>query len=259
MSKVTDRLESQNIINLARQNYEKQQRNKVPGYMVSLPSQGKIYPEASPLRAGVVEMRYMTAYDEDILSNASYIKSGIVLEKLIDGLLLTAGVSSDDIGNPDLEALIIAARIHGYGKVYPVSVIHPETGVVYNKEINLSDIGYKQFNLTSDSNGEFEYTTSTSKDVIKFKYLTTAEAKNITDEHSISDLMKYTIREVNGSRNANDIEDYIKYGFLAADSREFRKYLVDNLYGLDFNMQFEGESGSTFTAGFRIGPELLWV
>jgi hypothetical protein len=259
MSKVTDRLESQNIINLARQNYENQQRNKVPGYVVTLPSQGKIYPESSPLRAGTVEMRYMTAYDEDILSNSSYIKTGIVLEKLIDGLLLTDGVSCNEIGNPDFEALLISARIHSYGKTYPVTVIHPDTGIQYNRDIDLSKISYKEFNLNSDSNGEFEYITTKSHDTIKFKYLTIAESNKITEEHAISDLMKHTIREVNGNRNITDIEDYIKYSFLAADSREFRKYMIDNLYGLNFNMQFEGEAGSTFEAGFRIGPELLWV
>jgi hypothetical protein len=259
MSKVTDRLDNQNIVNLAKQNYEKTQRSKVPGYVVTLPSKGLIYPQLSVLRSGVVEMRYMTAYDEDILSNASYLKNGTVLDRLIDGLLLTEGVSVNDIGNPDLEALLIAARIYGYGKTYPVMVTEPNSGKLLQRDIDLSKIPYKEFNLIPDDNGEFEYQTTQSQDIIKFKYLTKKEAENIDAEHSVSDLMKYTIQSINGSRDRSIIEEYIKYKFLAADARAFREYLVENLYGLDFNMQFEGEDGSTFSSGFRIGPDLFWI
>lgn len=259
MSKVTNRLDNQNIVNLAKQNYEKQQRSKVPGYLVTLPSKGLIYPETSPLRNGVVEMRYMTAYDEDILSNPTYIKSGEVLDKLVDSLLLTDGVSVDDIGNSDVEALLIAARIHAYGKMYPVVVTDPATNQSSEKQIDLSKIPYREFKLMPDERGEFEYQTIASNDVIKFKYLTTKEAAAIKSENSVSDLLRTVIRSVNGNRDRSAIDEFIKYGFLAADARPFREYLVDNMYGLDFNMQFEGENGSTFESRFRIGPELLWV
>lgn len=259
MSKVTNRLDNQNIVNLAKQNYEKQQRSKVPGYLVTLPSKGLIYPEASPLRDGVVEMRYMTAYDEDILSNPTYIKSGEVLNKLIDSLLLTEGIQVEDIGNSDVEALLIAARIHAYGKMYPVIITNPTTNVASEKQIDLSKIPYREFKLTPDALGEFDYQTAISGDMIKFKYLTTKEAANIKTENSVSDLLRYVIRSVNGERDRSVIDDFIKYKFLAADARPFREYLVDNMYGLDFNMEFEGEDGSTFTSRFRIGPELLWI
>ncbi len=73
MSIVTDQLSNQNIIALAKKNYEKQQRAKIPGYTATLPSFGLIYPKSSPLRSGVVEMRHMTSYDEDLLANDSYI------------------------------------------------------------------------------------------------------------------------------------------------------------------------------------------
>lgn len=257
MSKVTDRLDNQNIVNLAKQNYEKQQRSKVPGYLVTLPSKGKIYPAASPLRSGQVEMRYMTAYDEDILSNASYIKAGTVLNKLVDSLLLTDGVSVDDIGNSDLEALLIAARIHAYGKMYPVIVTNNNQSL--EKQVDLSKIPYREFNLISDENGEFEYQTVNSGDVIKFKYLTTKEANAIQEDQPVSGLLRAVIRSVNRNRDRSHIEEFVKFNFLAADARAFREYLVDNMYGLDFNMEFEDENGSIFQSRFRIGPELLWV
>ena len=96
MSKVTDRLDSQNIINLARQQYENQQKSKLPSIIVPLASAGKLYPADHILREGKVEMRYMTAYDEDILTNMSYIKNGVVFDKsstLIPGVMINDSIN----------------------------------------------------------------------------------------------------------------------------------------------------------------------
>jgi hypothetical protein len=76
MSNVSTRVSNNNLIELVKQNYEKTQTSKIPGSIIELPSKGLVYPESSPLRSGTVEIRYMTAYDEDILTNGSYIKQG---------------------------------------------------------------------------------------------------------------------------------------------------------------------------------------
>lgn len=259
MSKVTDRLENQNIINLARQQYENQQRAKVPGYSANLPSLGLVYPADSPLRSGVVEMRHMTAYDEDILTNASYIKDGTVLEKLIDSLIITPGVSCNDLIVGDRESLIITARIFAYGKTYSVQVTDPDSGSEVMRDIDLSKIPFKPFNLQSDDSGEFEYKVNSTGDTIKFKYLTSGETGKINQDHAISDFMKFSITEINGNREYSAIEDYVRFNFMAKDSKDFRSYILQNRPGLDFNLEFEGESGSTFTAGFLIGGDLFWV
>ena len=83
-NKMTDRLDNSNIVNLVRQNYENKQKLRIPPVLVKLPSSGLLYPEASPLRAGSVEMRHMTAYDEDIFSNSTYIAAGVVFVKLLE-------------------------------------------------------------------------------------------------------------------------------------------------------------------------------
>ena len=72
---VTERFSDKNLIELAKQQYENKQRSTIPSIAVTLPSKGLVYPESSPLRKGTVEMRYMTAYDEDILTNTTYILS----------------------------------------------------------------------------------------------------------------------------------------------------------------------------------------
>ena len=94
MSKVTDRLDNKQIVELAKQQYENQkQTSKFPANIITLPSNGNVYAETSALRSGKVEMRHMTAYDEDILSNSSYIKEGVIFDKLLEALIITADVN----------------------------------------------------------------------------------------------------------------------------------------------------------------------
>ena len=91
--------------------------NKFPSEVIDLPSEGKLYPEGSPLREGKIEVKYMTAKEEDILSNSSYIKQGIVLDKLFKSLIVTK-INYDDLLIGDKNAIMVAARILGYGKEY---------------------------------------------------------------------------------------------------------------------------------------------
>jgi hypothetical protein len=258
MSKMTDRLDNSNLVNLVRQNYEAKQKLRIPPVLVKLPSNGLIYPESSPLRSGTIEMRHMTAYDEDILTNSTYINAGIVLDKLLESVIVTPGVDVDDISSTDKDGLIIAARIHGYGKDYPVIVKDPKTNKELQRNVDLSKINFKPFNLIADENGEFEYKITLTDDTIKFRFITGKLSKKIDPERAISNLMENTIMEINGNRDKNYISDFVKYEMTAGAGREFRKYLTDNMPGLDFKMQFEGEDGSTFETGFQVGADLFW-
>ena len=90
---------------------------KLPTEMVELPSKGLVYPEDNPLSGGKIEMKYMTAKEEDILSNQSYIKKGIVIDKLLQSLIVS-DIDYNDLIVGDKNAIMIAARILGYGKKY---------------------------------------------------------------------------------------------------------------------------------------------
>ena len=259
MGIVTNQLSNQSIVTLAKQNYEKEQRSKIPGYRVELPSEGKVYPETSPLRAGFVELRHMTSYDEDVLSNQSYINDGTVLERLVDGLLLTPGVSSVDFINGDFNALIVVSRIHGYGKQYPVIVNDPKTGATLNREIDLSTIKFKPFELVSNEQGEFEYVIQSTGHKLTYKYLTFSDTKLLDSERVVSSFMQHAICSVNGNRDKTVIENYIKYELSAGDSKKFRNYVLETIPGLNFDIEFEGENKDTFTTRFPIGPEILWA
>ena len=96
-----------------------------PAEEVTLPSKGLLYPEDSPLRTGKVEMKYMTAREEDILTNQNYIKNGTAIDKLLKSLIVTPNVDFQDLLLGDKNAIMLAARILGYGSEYEIKRIHP--------------------------------------------------------------------------------------------------------------------------------------
>jgi hypothetical protein len=90
---------------------------KLPTETVELPSKGLLYPEDSELAKGIVEIKYMTAKEEDILTNQSYIKNGTVLDKLMKSLIVSK-INYDDLLIGDKNAIMVASRILGYGAEY---------------------------------------------------------------------------------------------------------------------------------------------
>lgn len=250
MAKLTDRYSNENLINLATQKYDTTKKSTLPTEVVTLASGGKVYPKTNPLSSGKIEMRYMTAYDEDILTNASYIKEGIVLDKLLEALI-TSDINVSDIATVDKDGLIIHARIVSYGKMYPVLVTDPKTGNSLEREVDLTKISAINFKLKSDENGEFDYKVSDDLK-LKFKYAI------VDTEQTISGALLKAITQVNESRSIEDIEHFVKYEFLALDAKKFRSYIADNAPAMNYEYEFEGEAGGTFTARFQPGTDLFW-
>jgi len=129
MSKMTDRISTSSAAEQARKHYESEQRSKLPSIIAPLASAGKIYPKDHPLREGKIEMRYMTAYDEDILTNTSYIREGIMLNRLLESISLTK-FDVSDLSTYDKDGLLIYTRILSYGAEYNVKVTDPKTGAI---------------------------------------------------------------------------------------------------------------------------------
>ena len=256
MAKHTDRYEDAHLINLATNQYEQQLNSTLPSEIVYLPSAGKIYPKDDELRTGKLEMRYMTAYDEDILTNPSYLKDGVLLDKLLEALITTPGVNIKNIAEVDKDALIVSARILGYGSEYPVTIQDPKTKVPLERVVDLKSLKHKPFDIKTNDLGEMRYELDEDT-VIYFSFLTNTQIKTLNRD-KVSELLKLIIKQVNKSRKPEDIEEFIRYKFLAKESKKFREYVEKNSPGLDLNYTFEGEDGGTFTAMFRLGGDLFW-
>jgi hypothetical protein len=255
MTRVTDKLSDKQLIDLANQQYDaKQKERRIATEVIDLISQGKVYPEGHRLRSGTIEMRYMTAYDEDILMTQSYIEKGIAINKLIEALIVSP-VSFDEIAGIDVNGLIVAARILSYGKIYEVSVKSP-TDEIIQDQIDLSQLEIKHLTIDSDENGEFDYIINDSNK-IKFKF---PKTNNLSEKRS--EFLQHIIQEVNGNRDANYIAEWIRYDFTAIDSRKFVNYFVDNIPQVVTKSEFEYTTAEgkkeTFEAGFQLGSDLFW-
>ena len=259
MSKVTDRLDNKQIVELAKKQYEQEKQNsKFPANIITLPSHGKVYEETSALKSGKIEMRHMTAYDEDILSKSSYISEGVIFDKLLEALIVTPGVDISELVIGDKEWLLISARILGYGNEYPVSIIDSKTGKPVSAILDLSKLKSREFDKASDDAGCFEYIVPSNNDVIKYKYLSATDANKIDEQSINSTFLKMSIHAINGDTDVNTIEDYLKYELRAMDSRKLRKYIVESAPGINYETEAVDDKGATHSATFQFKLDLFW-
>jgi hypothetical protein len=203
---------------------------KFPTEMVDLPSKGLLYPEGSPLRSGQIEMKYMTAREEDILTNQNYIQQGTVLDKLIESLIVTK-IDIKELLVGDKNAILIASRILGYGQDYEFE----SKGKVY--KVDLTEMVDKE--LPSDVNYEngnnFEFTLPSSNSQITFKLLTHGDELALDQElkglkkinpngsPELSTRLKYIITSVNGDSDRKTVREFVDNELLARDSRALRQ------------------------------------
>ena len=241
-----------------------------PAEEVSLPSKGLLYPENSPLRSGKIEMKYMTAREEDILTNANYIKNGTAIDKLLQSLIVSP-INFDELLLGDKNAIMVAARILGYGAEYEISKIHPETGMESEGIIDLSKIEDKHLNkdLIIDGKNEFEFTLPTSKIPVTFKLLTHVDENKIDKEiegmrklnkaTSGTIRLKYTILSIDGDYERKSIRDFVDTQLLARDARALRKYINEIQPGIDMNVNIEFKDGYVEESVYMpIGINFFW-
>lgn len=205
---------------------------KFPTETVDLPSKGFVYPKDNPLSNGNIEIKYMTAKEEDILTNSSYINKGTVLDKLLESVIVSK-INLDDLIVGDKNALLIATRILGYGKDYDFNY----NG---NKEsVDLTTFDNKEFDTSNLIEGvnEFSYTLPHSGIEVKYRLLTGKAEKSIQREINgikrvkkdaspeLSTRLKHMFVSVDGKTEKKEIREFVDNFLLARDSRAFREHV----------------------------------
>ena len=203
---------------------------KFPTETVDLPSKGFVYPKEHPLSSGKVEIKYMTAKEEDILTNQSYIQKGTVLDKLLESVIVSKDVKIDDLIVGDKNALLIATRILGYGKDYEFMLNNK------SESVDLSTLDNKEFDTTGLTQGvnEFSFTLPHSNQEITYKILTGKDEKAVERELAgikrikkdaspeLSTRLKHLIVSIDGKSEKKDVRDFVDNYLLARDSRALR-------------------------------------
>jgi hypothetical protein len=236
---------------------------KIPTETVQLPSKGLLYSKDSPLSKGEVEMKYMTAKEEDILTNSNFIANGTVIDKLLQSLIVTENVEFEDILIGDKNAIMVAARILSYGKDYSFNFGGKQYTVDLTKLEN-KKIDYK---LLEKVINEFEFTLPKSENKVTFKFLTHKNEREIENEMKglkklnkdssteTTTRLKHTLTSINGLVEKKDIREFVDKYLLASDARALRKFMVSVSPDVDLVFYPDDVSGGV---DLPIGIGFFW-
>jgi hypothetical protein len=238
---------------------------KIPTETVTLPSKGLLYPKESPLAKGEIEMKYMTAKEEDILTNANYMKNGTIIDKLLQSMIITP-IDYNELLVGDKNAILVAARILGYGKEYTINYNGVET------TIDLTQLSEKEVDESLFASGinEFSFELPLSKNVVTFKLLTHGDEQKIdaeikgmqkinpTASYEMTTRLKYMITSINGDRDIKTIRDFVDNALRAPDARALRQYYTT--ISPDINMKFIPQNENYVGEGIDIpiGLNFFW-
>ena len=238
---------------------------KFPTEVVDLPSKGLLYPEGSPLSSGKIEIKYMTAREEDILTSANLIKKGVVVEKLLESLIVDKSIKVDDLLIGDKNSILIASRILAYGKEYEVEIDGRkiEVDLTTLKDIPLDE------SITSKGSNEFEFELPATKRKLTFKLLTSGDEKTIAEEvrgyekidgigYELTTRLKRQIISVDGDTKRASINSFVDNEFLSRDSIAFRTHVASIMPDVDMTSSYTDEEGNEKEFTVPMTVTFLW-
>lgn len=227
--------------------------NTFPTEVIELPSKGWFYPSSHPLSNGQIELYYMTAKHEDILTSPNLIRKGVVIDELLKSLIATEGVNYTDLFIGDRNAVMIAARILGYGKKYEPTVECPNCERTSEVEVNLEQLKEKdvEFKESMKGKNEFSFLLPMSKKTVLFKLLTYKDERDAQKElealrknlkgdvsREVTTRMRYSILAIDGERDRAELTKFIE-NMPARDAAALREHARQINPDIDLTFDFE--------------------
>lgn len=220
---------------------------EVPTETVPLPSRGLVYAEGTPLsNATTIDIRAMTAREEDILTSKALIKKGTVVTHLIQSCLVDKTIDAAKMLSGDRNAIMVAIRITGYGQEYVCDVECPACENKFKNEFDLAQLPIRQLDIppVEPHTNLFECALPLTKKVIRFKFLTGAEEEEIVTtqerkrkvgtivDNLVTARLSACVVSVDGNSDRNAVSSFVR-GLPARDSFFLRKFIDANEPGVD--------------------------
>ncbi len=251
-----------------------EQKYAFPTEVLSLPSKGLLYPKDHPLSSGKIDVKYMTAKEEDILTSTNLIDKGIVIDRLLESVIANDKIKINDLLLGDKNALMVGCRVLGYGPEYVVKMTDPDTTLEVEHKFDLTKLKNVEidYELLKSGKNEFEFTTPNSNNKLTFKILTHGDEQNIQKElkgyeklaeatgvsNELTTRLKYQITSVDGDEKQQTISEFVDNRFLSLDTRAFRKYVQQVTPDIDFTQEYESQIGETHKVDIPIGVRFFW-
>ena len=239
---------------------------KFPTEVVDLPSKGYFYFEGHPLSTGKVEVKYMTAKEEDILTSQNLIQQGTAIDTLLKSLIVDKSINMDDMLIGDKNAIMIAARILGYGKEYGFTYDGKE------QSVDLSTLESVKIDFSKFTKGvnELSYKLPVSEREIVFKLLTGQDEIEIdkeikakekltkTQSFELTTRLKHMIISIDGKSEKSVINNFVDNEFLSRDSLPFRQYLTKVTPDIDMNTTVVDSTGKEAVVSVPVTIRFFW-
>jgi hypothetical protein len=239
---------------------------KFPTEVVDLPSKGLLYPKESALSSGKIEIKYMTAKEEDILTSVNLIQKGVVIEKLLESLIVDKSIKVSDLLIGDKNAVLIASRILAYGKEYEVEIEGRKV------EVDLTTLKDKFIDESIVTNGanEFEFELPATKRKLTFKFLTSGDEKEIDKEvegykkigdgigYELTTRLKHQIISIDGDAKKTSVQNFVDNEFLSRDSMAFRNYVNEIMPDVDMTSTYIDADGNEKEFTVPMTVSFLW-
>jgi hypothetical protein len=223
-----------------------------PTEVIELPSKGWFYDESNPLSSGKVELKMMTAKEEDILTNQNYVRKGILFEKLLSSLIVDTTIDPGTILLMDQNALMLAIRRLAYGDSYLTRVQCPRCGEDTEVNIDLGKLEDKEVDLEAFPRGvnRFEFVLPRSQNTIVYKLLNQRDQEAINAELTqlqksnknasaeVTTRLRSLIVSVNGNSDRMEVKRFVD-NMLAFDVKALRDHMNDILPNVDSTFDFE--------------------
>jgi hypothetical protein len=244
--------------------------SQLPFDVVTLPSRGLLYKEGPLAGKDSVNVYYLTATHEDILTSPNLLQSGKMIDVLLQSVIKEIGVSSGSLLLGDRNAILVWLRSTGYGSDYPVRIRCRNCGESFDHEFNLAELDIKMLDEEPDEDGLFSYVLPVSKKKVRFGLMTgdddntiakIAENKKVNKikiDNTLTLKMSYMIKEIDGNKDETFIKQFIEK-LPVADSRAFRK----NLYSIEPGIIMEQDAtcsscNNTTKEVVPIQPNFFW-
>lgn len=262
----------------AQQQQHQQNRSiswEVPVEAVPVPSRGSVYPPDSPLHGKeLIEIKAMTAKEEDILTSRALIKQGTVITHLIASCLVNKDISVQKMLIGDRNALMVSVRITGYGSDYSAKSTCPSCNKESTQKFDLTNLGIKRLQIEPSRQWQncFDYRLPVSGRLVQFRFLTGEDEEEISTvnerkkqlmpdmllENNVTTRLERSILSVDGVTDRNEISLFVR-SMPALDSRKLRKYMDDNEPGIDMTTEMKCPHCSTSSEiSLPMGASFFW-
>ena len=237
----------------------------VPTEMVDLPSKGEFYPEGHPLHnVDTVEIKHMTAKEEDILTSATLLKKGLAIDKMLQSIIVDKKIKVDDLFIGDKNALLIASRVFGYGSNYDVELECPNCESQFGTTIDLSELQIKDLTgieaAEKTENNTFVITLPRSNFVVEFGLLTSKDERTMSAKKSAGTmtLLKHIIVSINNQTDGFFIERALQ-ALPILDTSILKQAYAAVMPDIDMKQAVEcGDCGEVSEMGVPLNADFFW-